>query len=611
MKYFFSLLATLVLVSLPVVADTSNPLNYIEQANGERSEKIDELMRWTHVRFVFNRELRRVAVGQESIAEIDVLNEKELLVLAKDVGKTSMMVWFVDGSSHAYMLSVTADLSFLETALKNIDANIRIEAAPDRQVLLLSGSVGYQHQKDTAERAVSRYLQRQGGLVNQGLVSDAPLADIYQNSLPLINLIRVRHQAEKVEDRIGRALKEIGTDSVRVRRIRQQARFNGEDDTLMLEGEVQTQAELSRVLAVVSRLFIRPDEDEILLNSLIQIYADEAGRVVSSPQGGTNQGIVQATTAELSRANVLSIAGGRVLSMIRVKDIPQLRVSVQMYEVSLSRLKEWQPGIGLSSNAADTSTALGNDSLETALNIFNGALSGQLQIAGQQASLNALFSMLESEGISRTLSKPTITLMSGDTGTIQVGGEVPIRTTYTNFGQSTDSSALGDALLSSTEFKSYGIELTVSAVIDETDHIALQLNPSVSTPDTALSQHITDSTGSTLDTTAFDVRSINTSTRLRDGQPLILGGLVSRDQSESNQSLPFLSQIPFLGKLFSSDVSSYRDRELVIVVTPTIVREPLHQTALWEFADSSELLQWAVNPMPLNHHSSISGEARP
>ncbi|MDO6806316.1 hypothetical protein Q4595_27920, partial [Wenyingzhuangia sp. 1_MG-2023] len=86
---------------------------------------------------------------------------------------------------------------------------------------------------------------------------------------------------------------------------------------------------------------------------------------------------------------------------------------------------------------------------------------------------------------------------------------------------------------------------------------------SVSTPDTALSQHITDSTGSTLDTTAFDVRSINTSTRLRDGQPLILGGLVSRDQSESNQSLPFLSQIPFLGKLFSSDVSSYRDRELV------------------------------------------------
>ncbi|MDO6749145.1 hypothetical protein, partial [Gilvimarinus sp. 1_MG-2023] len=108
-------------------------------------------------------------------------------------------------------------------------------------------------------------------------------------------------------------------------------------------------------------------------------------------------------------------------------------------------------------------------------------------------------------------------------------GEVPIRTTYTNFGQSTDSSALGDALLSSTEFKSYGIELTVSAVIDETDHIALQLNPSVSTPDTALSQHITDSTGSTLDTTAFDVRSINTSTRLRDGQPLILGGLVSRD----------------------------------------------------------------------------------
>ncbi|MFK4751887.1 pilus assembly protein N-terminal domain-containing protein [Oceanobacter antarcticus] len=617
MKFFPILLTMLVLVSLPVNANTDNPLSYIELANGERSADVDELLRWTHVRFVFNRKLRRVAVGQESIAEVDVLNEKELLVLAKNVGKTSMMVWFMDGTSHAYMLSVAADLSFLESALKTIDPYIRIDSAPDRQVLLLTGSVGYQHQKIAAEQAALSYLQRQGkGVASRSTARDVLKSlstpdDVKPGQPPLINLIRVRHQAERIEDRITRALNEIGTDTVKVRRIRQEATLNSNADTLMLEGEVQTQAELSRVLAVVSRLFVQPGAD-VPLNSLVQVYADEAGRVVSSAQGsGSGQRAVQASTAELSRANVLSIAGGSVLSMIRVKDIPQLRVSVQMYEVSLNRLKEWQPGVGLSTNAAG-SASLGNNNLEAALSLFNGALAGQLQIAGQQASLNALFSMLESEGISRTLSKPTITLMSGDSGTIQVGGEVPIRSTYTRLGQESDNpDTLGDTLLSRTEFKPYGIQLKVKAVVDETDHIALQLNPRVSTPDTLLSKHITDSTGSTLATTAFDVRSINTSTRLRDGQPLIIGGLVSRDQSESNQALPFLAQIPFIGKLFRSDLSSYRDRELVIVVTPTIVREPLHQTALWEFADTNELLRWSVNPRPLRNRYSFTEEARP
>ena len=100
---------------------------------------------------------------------------------------------------------------------------------------------------------------------------------------------------------------------------------------------------------------------------------------------------------------------------------------------------------------------------------------------------------------------------------------------------------------------------------------------------THLTQQISQSTGSSLNSTAFNTRSIHTTTRLNDGQPLILGGLIYREQSAQNDHTPGLQDIPLIGHLAEATSKSEQDRELVIVVTPTLIREPNGLIHQWAF----------------------------
>ncbi|WP_286743530.1 pilus assembly protein N-terminal domain-containing protein, partial [Pseudoalteromonas sp. UBA2102] len=95
-------------------------LNYIENANGDRVKKVSHLVKWTHTRFVFNRDIARVALGHETTLDVNVVNGRELLILAKKLGRTSMMVWYDDNTSETFLLGVTEDYSVLENALNDI-----------------------------------------------------------------------------------------------------------------------------------------------------------------------------------------------------------------------------------------------------------------------------------------------------------------------------------------------------------------------------------------------------------------------------------------------------------------------------------------------------------
>jgi len=136
--------------------------------------------------------------------------------------------------------------------------------------------------------------------------------------------------------------------------------------------------------------------------------------------------------------------------------------------------------------------------------------------------------------------------------------------------------------------------LAVRPMVGEDDRITLDVRPTVSMPDTQLTQQIAGSTGNSLNTTAFNTRSLETTTRLRDGQPLVIGGLVSRGIGEQLNYTPGVHKVPGVGWLAKSSEKADTDRELIIIVTPTIVREPLQNIALWQFPDAHELLKKSV-----------------
>jgi pilus assembly protein CpaC len=590
-------------------------LRYIETASGSRVNDTLEVIRWTHARLVFEKELARVAVGQAEILEVELLGGKEALMLAKSIGKTSLMVWYTDGSTEALVFGVIEDLAVLRGVLSDIHPNIRIELAPDRAALILRGTVPTIDVKMNAENAAKSYLSADGSgsseIFNPNTDTSA-FTDTDQNtkaSAPrtaVINLIKTEQAIASTEEKIQDALSDVSA-GVTVKRVMKGRVMDDSLDTFILEGEVKDQVALTRVLSIASSIVVGNED------SKIEVVSDESGGLSKTDTYG-NIG------ANVARAKMLSVAGGRILSIIHVRNIPQVRVAVQIHEVNRTRLKDWKPDFsimnsdyapGALSNLpggiegpglfAESGVEVGN-----ALQILNGTMTNNFQIASSDIAFDLLFAMLEEEGISRSLSSPTITVLSGEPAIFEVGGQVPVPSAYSpysgsfvNNDQDNAQNLVAPGTYSNIMFKKYGVTLDVYPLVDENNVITLDVKPEISQPDIALTKQIADVTGNSSQTTAFNTRSMETRMQVRDGQPLVIGGLISRSDSNTEAYTPGFNQIPGLGWAGRESGKSDNSTELVIIVTPTIVQQPKDELALWQYPSLEDLLERSVGlPSP-------------
>jgi pilus assembly protein CpaC len=628
----------LLLLALALVSvSAQGGLVYLEDATGRHTSENRSLIQWTHSRLVFDREIERVAVGQAKTLEVEVLGGKELLLLAKEVGRTTLIVWYQGGETETFLFSVTEDLSVLKGALRDIHPDIRLELAPDRPALTLRGRVPSVDFKIAAEAAATHYLgartdsrRQQGRLPGAGgqTLDNNPLhilSQVQQSSgdafrlnaqhlsqssrVAIINLIQIEELPATFESKILEAIRPMGAGNVKIRRVVRGVVPDDAQDTFILEGEVRDQVTLTRVLNVASKLLLNT-RDGAAANGALVALTDEAGGLIGTGGGGVASlsnafgnglgssaggGQGNRIKSNVGRSKLISVGNGRLLSVIEVGDLPQVRVAVQIHEINRNRMFRWRPDLslvsegyntnglfslgGLSSRTADSSM------VENALQILGGTLTNNLQIGGSDAAFDLLFSLMEQDGISRTLSRPNLTVMAGESAVFSVGGEVPVPTAFAPSGLKSGDEVAANTpgVFSGTSFKSFGVELSVRAMVDEDDRITLDINPTISAPDTLLTQQISQSTGSSLNSTAFNTRSIRTTTRLSDGQPLILGGLIYREQSARNDHTPGLHDIPLIGQLAEATSKSEQDRELVIVVTPTLIREPNGLIHQWAF----------------------------
>ncbi|WP_416397238.1 pilus assembly protein N-terminal domain-containing protein [Allohahella sp. A8] len=631
--------AVMVTGMLCIPATTLANLKYIEDSHGRHTSEYRALVQWTHSRLVFDRDVKRVAVGQDSIIEIEVLGGRELLMLAKNVGRTTIMVWYEDGTSQTLMFGVSEDMSLLRDALSDIHSRIRVEMAPDRPALVLRGAVPNVQYKLAAETAARHYLgalqsRRPNSLASNsvpGVQAGSPLdlvataqqslsdafrlnatSDLIKPRVAVINLIQVQTLPRTLEHKIMAAIVPMGGGDVRIRRVVRGDVRDDLADTFLLEGEVRDQVALTRILNLVSRLI--GGVDEAAGYDLVPVTNESGGLLRGSSavgsrtlafgsgaalgSGDINENGIRSNVA---RSKLLSLGGGRLLSMIEVRDLPQIRVSVQIHEVNRTQMRQWRPDFtlltqgysdqGLFSLGGLSSTPPQSSTVENALQVLGGTLTNNLQIGGDDLAFDLLFSLMEKEGISRTLSRPTLMVLAGESASFNVGGEVPVPTAFapTGLKDGDEVGANTPGVFSGTSFKAFGINLNVKAMVDESDNITLDLNPTVSMPDTTLTQQITDSTGTSLNSTAFNTRSISTSARLSDGQPLVLGGLVYQAQSEQNDFTPGVRDLPLFGKLAEATSQTEQTREIVIVVTPNIIRTPDERVHLWAFPSTTDL----------------------
>jgi len=621
------------------------------------------VIRSYHRRLTFTQDIQRIAIGNTDILSAELLTSRELLVLGRETGRTTLIVWFANGASLDYIFSVQRDLSVLERALERVHPSIDVEIAPDRDAIVLTGLVPDLVVSQTAEAVARNYLEAGGnarnaaqpfiaappagppdaavpapvpGAAPQNAPQQAPAAEpgpsvqlqgTLQPSGSIINLIRLESLPATPEQKIQDAVQAVGGQRVTVRRVLRGNVRDDASDTLVLEGRVPNQIALVRVLTLAVRLFT----GETIASDDIQVVADEGGALTDQGDTQANQTqlsggassslfggargarLTNQIQANLGRAKAIEAAGGRILSFIEVVDLPQVRVDIRLAEVNRTKLRALdvnsvallssfrQPSLNPAQSAGvvqgDQAARVGasGPAIQQVLSFLSGGLLSQLQFSGGSAAIDAAFSLLEREGIAQSLSSPSVTVLSGELAQVQVGGEVPVPTAFAPaFGAGVvvpGGAATTPGVFSSVEFVPFGVQLQIRPLVGDDDTITLDVQPLVVTPDAVLTDAIRESTGTDVATTAFQTRALRTSSRLQDGQSLVIGGLLSNNSATNTAATPGLSDVPIIGSMFRNFNRNDQSLELIVVVNPVILRTPVPDAAMWEFPGRDELLR--------------------
>ena len=329
-------------------------------------------------------------------------------------------------------------------------------------------------------------------------------------------------------------------------------------------------------------------------------------------------------SANIGRAKALELAEGRILSFITVEDLPQIRVDVRLLEVNRTKLLTWGSNLSVKTTNFNLPSSLrpgtinpvtgavepnavpqSNTDIANIFSFLEGGLGNSFAASGGPVDISQMFNLLETEGITRTLSSPSLTVLSGELAFFGVGGTVPeTQTVTTAFGSGIAAANVANSgIFTGVVERDFGIRLSVRPLVDEDGYITLDVVPSVSNPDADLTTQIRQATGVPPPSVAFQERAMRTSARLRDGQTLLIGGLNERSRTDSSNQTPGLNQIPLLGWLFKSFSLGDDDRELVIVLNPVIVRDAPKEAPLWAFPATSELVP-TYTPPDKEHHEA-------
>ena len=277
-----------------------------------------------------------------------------------------------------------------------------------------------------------------------------------------------------------------------------------------------------------------------------------------------------ATAIEAQQAGELAarLAGGaeKVVNSIAVRGRDQVMLKVTVAEVQRSIIK--QLGIDLNGTMS-YGTAVVKFNNNNPFTANNSALVPGNNITGSFGSaptVQATLRAMESAGVVRTLAEPNLTAISGESATFISGGEFPIPTGVTC--QTTTSGGIGQCV-QSVSFKKFGISLNFTPVVLTEGRISLRVMTEVSEVSTENS--LTGGAGGTT-IPSIKTRRAETTLEIPSGGAMAMAGLIQDQTKQAINGLPGLAQLPVLGTLFRSRDFVNNQTELMVLVTPYIVR---------------------------------------
>ena len=295
------------------------------------------------------------------------------------------------------------------------------------------------------------------------------------------------------------------------------------------------------------------------------VYALEVRRRTSTLNGSLNsmEAHQEARDAAMSAGGDKSALIDRSVVNVRSNTV---QVEVKIVEFNRSVLK--QAGLNIFSTRANSNGfsfgVFTPSSLRSASFAPDGSLSGEhnnplaqafsLLFNFGKAGIGLNVGFLEGNGMARVLAEPTLVALSGQSASFLAGGELPVPAPQ----------GLGTT---SIEYKPFGIGLTLTPTVLSNDRIVLKVAPEASDLDYTNSLSIGG-----VAVPAISTRRADTTVELGDGESFIIGGLVSRTTTSNADKVPLLGDIPVLGTFFKQNKYQMSEKELVILVTPHLVK---------------------------------------
>ncbi|HZV10959.1 MAG TPA: type II and III secretion system protein family protein, partial [Novosphingobium sp.] len=292
---------------------------------------------------------------------------------------------------------------------------------------------------------------------------------------------------------------------------------------------------------------INAPEDSAEAQRLVQAYMGSGTNVISRLHTATPLQVnLQVRIAEVSRK--LTRALGVNLQTVS---------SSNGFAFLTGRSGLYSTGTSSTSSSSSSSTSSASASSGGTSVTLNGLASsntlGYLTSFGGMTLLSAL-DAAETVGLVTTLAQPNLTALSGETADFLAGGQYPIPI----------SSGLGTT---SIEYKNYGVSLSYTPTVLADGRISLRVRPEVSQLDTS---NAVTMNGTSVP--ALTIRRAETTVELGSGQSFMIAGLLSNSATNSISKIPGAGDVPVLGALFKSTSFARGDTELVIVVTPYLVK---------------------------------------
>jgi pilus assembly protein CpaC len=303
---------------------------------------------------------------------------------------------------------------------------------------------------------------------------------------------------------------------------------------------------------------------QALPNADVQIEGVGDGVVLT----GTTPSPIEAQQAGDLAARLVGGAD-KVVNSIVVRGRDQVMLKVTVAEVARSIIKQLGIDLSGSLNYGTTVVNFNNANPFTAFGrplISNNAVSTSF---GATPSVQATLRAMESAGVVRTLAEPNLTAISGESATFIAGGEFPIPAGY-----SCDPTT--HVCTTSISFKKFGISLNFTPVVLTEGRISLRVMTEVSelSNDNSItvSQALSGSTTNSITIPSIKTRRAETTLEIPSGGAMAMAGLIQEQTKQAINGLPGLMRLPVLGPLFRSRDYVNSETELMVLVTPYVVR---------------------------------------